>query len=331
MLNRFGPALTCTAWLMAGAALAQPAAPPAAATAVAPLTVQAAAPPKTVEKQAKSFVQTHAAPTERLGQFARWNDPVCVQVLGLIPEQAAQVKGRTEEVAKAVGLKVLAAGCTANIEIAFADQPQKLIDGIAKGRDSILGYHNASETQTLKTITRPVQAWYKTATRGGGFNTAGMVFAQFSNAAGQSMTSGSYPGMTVEHETADTPSSTTPAGCGDSHFSSCLSSIFKNVLVVVDNTKVKGQPLGPVSDYVAMMALSQSRSLDGCAALASVIDLYAPAGCPGREAPDGLTPADAAYLTALYSVDLEAKKAAQQSDITDRMSRILVKANQGGR
>jgi hypothetical protein len=329
MLNRFGPALTCTAWLMASAALAQTAA--STATAVAPLTVQAAAPPKTVEKQARSFVQTHAAPTERLGQFARWNDPVCVQVLGLIPEQAAQVKARTEEVAKAVGLKVQASGCTANIEIAFADQPQPLIDGLVKRRDSILGYHNPSETQALKTITRPVQAWYKTATRGGGFNTAGMVFAQFSNASGQSMTSGSYPGMTVEHETADTPQSTTPTGCGDSHFSSCLSSIFQNVLVVVDNTKVKGQPLGPVSDYVAMLALSQSRSLDGCAALPSVIDLFAPSACPGRDAPDGLAPADAAYLTALYSVDLEAKKAAQQSDITDRMARILIKASQGGR
>jgi hypothetical protein len=61
--------------------------------------------------------------------------------------------------------------------------------------------------------------------------------------------------------------------------------------------------------------------------MSSVIDLLAPSACPGREPPDGLTPADAAYLTALYSADLEAKKVGEQGEIAGRMAKILIKAN----
>ena len=329
MLNSLRSALTCAAWLTATAAMAQTA-PAPAATAVAPVTVQGSAPAKTVEKRAETFVQSYAAPSAKLGQFARWGDPVCVQVLGLIPQQAAIVAARTEGVAKAVGLKVGRPGCTANIEIAFADQPQSLVDSVAKRTDSILGFHYAPETKALKTVTRPVQAWYKTATRGSGGPNAGMAFAIITNSAGEPIPNDGLPGVATDRETADTPGNGTPTGCADNHFSSCLQSVFKNVLVVVDNGRVKGQDLSPVSDYVAMLALSQPRSLDGCAALPSVIDLFAPA-CPGRDAPDGLTPADAAYLTALYAADPEAKKMAQQSDVANRMARILTKANAGGR
>jgi hypothetical protein len=77
-----------------------------------------------------------------------------------------------------------------------------------------------------------------------------------------------------------------------------------------------------LSDYVAMVVLSQPRSLDSCQPLPSVTDLFA-SGCSGRAAPDGLTPADAAYLTALYQANPEARKAGEQADIAGRMAKIL--------
>ena len=46
----------------------------------------------------------------------------------------------------------------------------------------------------------------------------------------------------------------------------------------------------------------------------------------GQVGGDGLTPADAAYLTALYATDPEAKKMAQESDITARMTKMLTAA-----
>ncbi len=133
----------------------------------------------------------------------------------------------------------------------------------------------------------------------------------------------------VHQRVVDDPDNAPPTGCADSHFSSCLRSGFDNILVVVDNGRVQGRSLGLVSDYVTMLALSQPRSLDGCNILPSVIDLFS--ACPDRDAPDGLTPADAAYLTALYAADLEANKAGEQTEIANRMAKILIPAKAAAR
>jgi hypothetical protein len=61
-----------------------------------------------------------------------------------------------------------------------------------------------------------------------------------------------------------------------------------------------------------------------------VIDRFARAPCPGRDPPEGLTPADTAYLTALYSASLDRKKNFEQSDIATRMARILIEARADG-
>ncbi len=302
MRNLFHPALVGAAWLTATAAVAQT--PPAPAEAA---------------KQAASFVQSYAAPTARLHQIARWDDPICVQVTGLLPNQAAQVKARIEDVAKALGASLAPAGCAPGIEIVFSEQPQGVLDNVAARRPLMLGYDHR-DAKTLKIVTRPIQAWYTTASVGGGGPNAGAVFSSADTPAARG---GSAGGLRVQTRARvlDDPDNDPPTGCGDSHFSSCLSSVFDNVLVVVDNGRMRGKNLGLVSDYVTMLALSQPRSLDGCNVLPSITDLFA--ACPGRAAPDGLTPADAAYLTALYETDPEANKAGQQSDIADRMSRML--------
>jgi hypothetical protein len=264
-----------------------------------------------VEKRSLGFVQTYAAPTAKLDQFARWREPVCIEVTTRNGADAAKITERIAEVGRTLGVKVLRAGCEANIEIVFADQPQRWLDWIAKHRDTALGFHYAADTEKLKTVTRPIQAWYATGARSDAARNAGMAFA-------------GIPGMSFKDETIDDPRGGTPAGCG-SRFSSCLQSVFKNVFVWVDTGRLKNPDIGPVSDYLAMLALSQPRSLDGCAAFASVIDLLAP-HCPGRPAPDNLTAADMAYLKALYGADLEARRSSAEIDIASRMAAGLIKA-----
>ena len=109
-----------------------------------------------------------------------------------------------------------------------------------------------------------------------------------------------------ETDVIDDPANQVPDSCGENpHFTACLKSQFNNVFMVADSRALQGKSLGLIADYMVMLALSQPRSLDGCNALPSVIDVLAKTACPGREPPDGLTPADAAYLTALYSSDPE--------------------------
>jgi hypothetical protein len=250
-----------------------------------------------------------------LEQISRWRDPVCVQVVGLVPNQNLQIQTRIAEVAKAVDLRVAKAGCRANVEIVFTDKPQTVMDTVYNRREYMLGYYHRHLGVRLKQVTRPIQAWHVTATVGGWGN------------GGYGMDHG--PGqMTLHSEVIDDPDNHPPNGCGENPaFTACLQGVFKNIFIVVDNKFLGVNSLGLVTDYLAMVALADPNSLEGCNELPSVIDLFAKAGCPGRDVPDGLTPADAAFLTSLYLTDPEQKKKFAENDIANRMAKILVRAN----
>jgi len=302
--------------------------PPALAQtpAVGSVTVEGPLMPKVVQRQARDFVHALATPTAELGQIPRWRDPVCVDVFGLRAEDAAKIKARVEDVAKAVGAEVQGPGCKGDIEIVFTEKPQFLMDGVARKRELLLGYYHRQDTRKLKSVTRPIQAWYVTATLGGGGNTTGPVFAYTENAMGR-------PAIPIQlhREVIDDAGYMAPTGCGDTHFSACLRGVFKNVLIVSDANRLKGKDIGLLADYIVMVALSQPRSLDGCNALPSVIDVFASADCAGRKIPNGLTPADASYLTSLYQADPEARLMFQQGDIAGRMAKILINAGEQAR
>jgi hypothetical protein len=282
---------------------------------VAPITVQAAAKPKVIEKQTHDFVGAFAqSASPELDQIGRWREPVCVKVLGLTEDQNALVKTRIEDVAKAVNQHVGRSGCSANIEIVFTDQPQAMMDAVSKRAENLLGYYHRHDHDKLKKVSRPVQAWYVTATLGGGGDIAGAMFNQGT---------GTIP-VQQHREVIDDPENPAPVSCGiNPHFTGCLQSEFKNVFVVADTKALAGKDAGLLSDYLVMLTLAQPSSLDGCNILPSVLDALSKAGCPGRDVPDGLTSADASYLTSLYEADLEDKKMSEVGDIAGRMAKIL--------
>ena len=99
---------------------------------------------------------------------------------------------------------------------------------------------------------------------------------------------------------------------------------FDNVLVVVDERRIPGLTLGALSDYAALLALTQPASLDGCNALPSIIDLFS-AACANNPEPIGLTETDMAYLKALYTGGQTLPPGWQApGDIAGRMVNFLV-------
>ena len=313
-------------------AQAQPAAPapenPASATVVPSLTVTGAAPPKVIEKQTWTFVEAYAAESPKLGQIARWEEPICVKIVNLTPEQTAMVQTRIEQVARDVGLRVRKAGCQSNIQIVLTSEPQAVVDKIAKADEHALGFHWRSDLKKVKTVSRPIRSWYKTATRSGKVAKDGLAFANATDANGEPILDlQELTGANNATEVVDSPENPTPNACAGSLISDCLRSVFKNVLVVVDSHAVEGKDLGAVADYLAMVALSQPRSQDGCSALPSIFDLMAKSPCPGRDPPDELSSADGAYLTALYASDPESRAASQRVEMANRMSEMLIKSN----
>jgi hypothetical protein len=110
------------------------------------------------------------------------------------------------------------------------------------------------------------------------------------------------------------------AGFGNaaSYFTKGFTSEFLQVLVVVDTRKIATDSLSSISDYISMLALTRTESLDGCSELPSIIDLLS-SGCGRRAKPLALTATDTAYLKALYSADLEKNLNLEQGDMRDRM------------
>jgi hypothetical protein len=324
MSNRFVSVLTaCALSSVSAAALAQPAsAPPEGLTSVT-VTAKALPPPKVIIQQASDFVQHYAAVNNpEIDQIGRWLTPVCVVAVGLVPQQAAMVKARIEGVAEEVGLRPAWAkgrDCTPNVEIVFTDKPQAVMDLVAKRREYLLGYYHFHDRNRLKTVTRPIQSWYVTGTRSEGATGAyaGLMFANIS---------GSSRGLPVSTGLGhiDDPWLMSPSGDASSRLGSGYTSELENVFIVADSRALEGRNLGLIADYMVMLALSKPRSLDACNALQSVTDLFGQSACAK---PDGLTPADAAYLTGLYTANLEFRKNIEQSDITRRMAAILIKAS----
>jgi len=66
------------------------------------------------------------------------------------------------------------------------------------------------------------------------------------------------------------------------------------VLIVVNTNEVTDHPIGAISDYIAVLALTKPRLLDGCGRLPSIFDLMASA-CT-TEKTDSITAGDLAYL-----------------------------------
>jgi hypothetical protein len=85
---------------------------------------------------------------------------------------------------------------------------------------------------------------------------------------------------------------------------------------VIDSTKLAGQEIIPLSDYISMLALTQLSSLDTCQELPSIVNLMAK-DCDQRL--EGMTATDLAYLRGLYKMDGDKGYIFQQDEIADVM------------
>ena len=122
----------------------------------------AAASPANAKQQAFDFVDGYAAVTPQRQLIARWTSPICVQVTGLAADQAAAVRERVEQIARVARVGVQPTDCQRpNVEIGFTKTPQSVLDDIIVHNPKILG-DGISGTADVKTVTRPVQAWYDT-------------------------------------------------------------------------------------------------------------------------------------------------------------------------
>jgi hypothetical protein len=115
------------------------------------------------------------------------------------------------------------------------------------------------------------------------------------------------------------PGASAGAVTGSRAWGDGLRSTFYNEIVVADPTKLVELEMGPLSDYVALLALSQVQGLDKCQGLSSIVNLL-PEGC---EKPAGLTASDAGYLRGLYHMEAGQMAHGQRDFVAEQMEQTL--------
>jgi hypothetical protein len=265
----------------------------------------------------ENFVESFAAPTRMTGKIARWEDGICPVTVGLRLAATRFVTQRVRDIAAKVGAPVNGQeSCKPNIEIVFTTSPQPLLDNIRKNDEAFLGYaDNSAQRDKLATVVRPIQAWYTTATK----DLRGNTHVDTSKVAGigtavevpcDLCTSGK---MTLYY--AASAGSVTGSRLGDG-----MRSDFYHIIIVADPQKLVEYEVGPLADYIAMLALTQLNSLDTCQQLPSIVNLLA-AGCERKV--DALTDNDIAYLRGLYKMSPGRTLRMQQDEIAYGMEKGL--------
>jgi hypothetical protein len=288
--------------------MAQPAIPGNATESV---TVTGTRSHQVIEK----FVESFAAPTRMTGKLARWQVGICPVAVGLKPVFTQFIAQRLRDIAAKAGVPVNnRADCKSNIEIVFTTTPQALIDNVRKQNEAYLGYaDNTDAVDALAKVTRPIQAWYLTAT----MDLRGNTLVDSAKALPtEIILPDPYhnpPFITVYSKQGAMSVTGTRLGDG-------LRSGLYHIIIVADPTKLVEYEMGTVGDYIAMLALAQLSSLDTCQTLPSIVNLLA-AGCANKAL--ALTENDAAYLRGLYHMGPDRNLRSQEDDVTYQMDQMF--------
>jgi len=279
----------------------QPAAPQSAVE-----SVIVTAPALRSEKALDNFVIGHTAPSPFLGKIARWKTGICPVSVGLPDKFNLFITQRIIRVAMAVGVPLDShEPCRPNVAVLATPEPQKLLDFIRQKRVALLGFHYRPQAMRLATMTLPIQAWYSTATE----DFWGLIEADLPNrdlGYGVMSTLGNLHRFHVSG-----------ARTGDG-----LKSEFTTAVIVVDTNKIVGQEIGPLADYIAMLALSQASSYDTCQDVPTITNLMA-SGCGADMKPAAMTDIDMTYLRGLYRMDAGSSFLGQRGSIAYEMKKDL--------
>jgi hypothetical protein len=257
------------------------------------------------------FIKSFAAPARMTGKMARWEDGICPVTAGLKPAYAKFITQRVRDVATQIGAPVNArTPCEPNIVIVFTTQPQALLDNVRKKQPLLLGYYdNSAQEGAAAAVTRPIQAWYATATK----DIEGKIDIDSRHSGGVDITL-PYPFASPGYIVIHVPHSAHSVTGG--RLADGLHTILYRVMIVANPDQLLDHEIGTLADYISLLALTQLNSLDACQQLPSIVNLLAK-DCTG--APGQLSESDMGYLRGLYSMRADGNLGVQQDGIAHRM------------
>ena len=237
------------------------------------------------ERALDSFIIAHAAPSPFLGKIARWKTGICPLTIGLPDKFNFYISQRIIKVAIDAGAPLSKdEPCKPNVVVVATPEPQKLLDLIRDKRPALLGFHYRPEAQRIANMRLPVQAWYSTATE----DAWGLVSVDL-------------PSGDMGYGVMSTLGLLRSFHVSGSRVDDGLKSEFTTAVVIMDTSKIAGQEIGALSDYIAMLALSQGQYYGTCQNVPTITNLMA-ADCGAEMKPAAITDVDMTYLRGLYKM-----------------------------
>ncbi|KQY91767.1 hypothetical protein ASD25_18850 [Brevundimonas sp. Root1423] len=253
-----------------------------------------------LEEIVRTFVDEVADPLPGFGP-ARWDRRLCVGVAYLRPPLARFMVQRVGEIAREIGVETGSPGCRPNVLVVAAADGDEMARAMVGARSSLFltnvtgANRSRSALEAFQAADEPVRWWH-----------ISLPVNTYSEQAAVSLPGGA-PGAS--------------SGETGSRLRTELRNDLQRVFVIVDFNRASGTSIGPLSDYVAMVALAQVNPDADTSGYDTILNLF-----DGPGAPSGLTDWDRSYLQALYDAHLDQQQPGAQ---LEAVTRVMARTRQG--
>lgn len=258
-----------------------------------------------VEKRVNTFVTGITHRGYALESLVRWNAKICPLVAGIPAEQGEFILRGISQAARDAGVELAGEKCKPNFHVVLTPEPDQLLELWSKRAPKLYGMAPPAKVRRILGKPRPIRVWYNVW-----------------NPCDEQGT----PGSILRGNTDFGLQMATPYGGAcfrDSRlaFSANAINFISSVIVVVDLDDTKQIKLGPLTDYISMVGLTDV-DLDGdWGHETTILRLFA---ASGDATPKGLSIWDRAFLKALYSTsqdDRHQRTEIARSMVNDFMAR----------
>ncbi len=246
-----------------------------------------------IEAAARAFAREVAAPPAREDQLTRFENRVCAGVVGLNARQGQFIVDRISQRAVELDLQIGRSGCKANVLVIVTTDPQGVARALAEEQRYFManyGFQENLNTRGAEALTdfvetqRPVRWWHVSQTETADGDVLGNT-----NPYGRmlSMTEQEFRGAEV----------TRPAMNDFGRLTRPTLQAMRNVVAIVDATRVGQVRLDALADYIAMVAFAQTDPSADTEGYDTILNLFS--DTPSGQS--GMTDWDRAYLQGVYT------------------------------
>jgi hypothetical protein len=249
-----------------------------------------------IEQRVYTFVTGVTHRGYAVKSLVRWNKPICPLVAGIPADQGEFILRGISQAARHAGAKLAPEKCRPNFHVILTTDPDRVLELWRKRAPGVFGMEAPQKVRRILGKPRPVRVWYN-------------VWDACADGVDTGTGIGADPDFGLQMST--------PYGGGclkDSRLVFSTVRAISSAIVLVDLDETRQIRLGPLTDYIAMVGLTDV-NLDGdWGEEPTILRLFAASGdATSRK----MTIWDRAFLNALYRTSQKDRQ--QRSEIARAM------------